>query len=175
MRGKYQKDIYIRPFNESDIPALLNLVAQIASVEDLTESARIQFSSELTNTALEGVRFVAIVDGVVVGTMGCALGPFPSRQALWADWLIVDSHYRCRGIASMLYLKVEKYAFQRGKRYLCLDIGNIDKERAAYQFHLGNGFKVVGQLPDYWGDYEHLNIMAKFLTLRGRNYHGGFK
>ncbi|MNC27112.1 Acetyltransferase (GNAT) family protein [compost metagenome] len=166
MSSEYKKDIYIRPFNEFDMPAILNLVAQIASLEDLTRSARIQFTSELTDTTHEGIRFVAIVDGLVVGTMGCALGPIPSRQALWADWLIVDSDYRRDGIASLLYSKIESYAFERGKRYLCLDIGNIDKERAAYKFHLSNGFQVVGQLPDYWGDCEHLNIMAKFLPSR---------
>ena len=174
MRSEHTKNIYIRHFNESDMPALLNLVAQITSLEDLTKSARIQFSSELTSTDHEGVRFVAIVDGIVVGTMGCTLGPIPSTQALWADWLIVDENYRRHGIASMLYLKIEKYALECGKRYLCLDIGNIDKERAAYQFHLGNGFQIVAQLPDYWGDYEHLNIMAKSLTSRELNYHGRF-
>ncbi|MNO87850.1 Acetyltransferase (GNAT) family protein [compost metagenome] len=166
MRSKYDNGVCIRSFNDSDMPALLNLVAQIASIEDLTESAYIQFSSELTNTDHEGIRFVATVKGVVVGTMGCSLGPIPSRQVLWADWLIVDSDYRRRGIASMIYMELEKYAFERSKRYLCLDIGNIDKERAAYQFHLGNGFQIVGKIPDYWGDYEHLNIMAKFLPPR---------
>ena len=166
MSVEYKKDVHIRPFNESDMSAVLNLVAQIASLEDLTKSACIQFISELTDTAHEGIRFVAIVDGVVVGTMGCALGPIPSKQVLWADWLIVDSNYRRDGIASLLYSKIENYAFERGKRYLCLDIGNIDRERAAYQFHLANGFQIVGQLPDYWGDCEHLNIMAQFLTSR---------
>lgn len=166
MRSEYNKDICIRRFDESDIPALLNLVAQIASSEDLTEIAHIQFSSELADPHHEGSRFVATVDEIVVGTMGCARGPIPSRQALWADWLIVDSDYRRLGIASLLYSTIEKYAFERGKRYLCLDIGNIDKERAAYLFHLNNGFQIIGQLPDYWCDYEHLNIMAKSLTSR---------
>ncbi|MEJ8867554.1 GNAT family N-acetyltransferase [Pseudomonas jessenii] len=166
MSSEYKKNICIRPFNESDIPEMLNLVDQIVSLEDLTKSACIQFASELTDTTHEGIRFVAIADGIVVGTMGCALGPIPSKQALWADWLIVDSDYRRDGIASLLYSKIESYAFECGKRYLCLDIGNIDKERAAYQFHLSNGFQVVGQLPDYWGDCEHLNIMAKFLPSR---------
>ncbi|MCW8276873.1 GNAT family N-acetyltransferase [Pseudomonas sp. PCH199] len=166
MRSEYNKDIYIRHFNESDIPALLDLVAQIASSEDLTESAHIQFSNELANHDHEGSRFVATVDGIIVGTLGCAPGPIPSTQALWADWLIVDRDYRRYGIATLLYSLIEKYALERGKRYLCLDIGNIDQERAAYLFHLRNGFQIVGQLPDYWGDHEHLNIMAKYLTSR---------
>lgn len=166
MRSEYRKEICIRHFNESDIPALLDLVAQIASSEDLAESARIQFSNELVNHDHEGIRFVATVDGVVVGTLGCTSGPIPSMQALWADWLIVDSGYRRYGIASLLYSKIEEYACEQGRRYLCLDIGNIDQERAAYMFHLGNGFQIVGQLPDYWGDLEHLNIMAKYLTPR---------
>lgn len=166
MRSEYNKDVCIRRFSEADIPTILNLVTQIVSRENLKESAHIQFSSEIANPDHGGIRFVATVDGIVVGTMGCALGPIPSRLALWADWLIVDSdHQRC-GIATLLYAEIEKYAFELGKRFLCLDIGNIDKERAAYLFHLSNGFQVIGQLPDYWGDYEHLNIMAKFLASR---------
>ncbi|ENM5772126.1 GNAT family N-acetyltransferase [Vibrio mimicus] len=167
MRSEHAKNVYIRSFNESDVPALLTLVAQIVSSEDLTKSAHIQFYDELANPAFDGCRFVAIVDGMVVGTMGCTPGPIPSKQVLWADWLIVDINYRRFGIASLLYTEIEKYAIERGKRYLCLDIGNIDRERAAYLFHLSNGFQLVGQLPDYWGDYEHLNIMAKFLVSRG--------
>lgn len=78
--------------------------------------------------------------------------------------MIVDSQYRRYGVASLLYDEIEKYALANEKTWLCLDIGNIDKERAAYRFHLRNGFQIVGQLPDYWGELEHLNIMAKSLT-----------
>ncbi|QQZ39507.1 GNAT family N-acetyltransferase [Pseudomonas sp. SK3(2021)] len=166
MNSESGKDIYIRRFKESDVPALLRLVSQIASAEDLTQSASAQFYGELENPDHEGGRFVATQGSMVIGTMGCTAGPIPSKQVLWADWLIVDNEYRRYGIASLLYAEIEKYALEQGKRYLCLDIGNIDRERAAYLFHLRNGFQIVGQLPDYWGEFEHLNIMAKLLNSR---------
>ncbi|PYC06701.1 hypothetical protein DMX04_02400 [Pseudomonas koreensis] len=155
--------IRLRRFAKADMEAVLGLVAQIASGEDLTESAGQQFANELANPQFEGGRFVATVDGRVIGTMGCAAGPIPSKYVLWADWLIVDSQYRRYGVASLLYDEIEKYALANERTWLCLDIGNIDKERAAYRFHLRNGFQIVGQLPDYWGELEHLNIMAKSL------------
>lgn len=166
MKTECNKGVCIRRFKESDMPALLALVSQIISSEDLTQSANTQFSGELNNPNHDGGRFVATLDGTVVGTMGCAPGPIPSKQVLWADWLIVESEYRRYGIASLLYTEIEKYALELGKSYLCLDIGNIDRERAAYLFHLRNGFQIVGQLPDYWGEFDHLNIMAKSLTSR---------
>lgn len=95
--------------------------------------------------------------------MGCGPGPIPSRKALWADWLVVDRSYRRRNVASLLYAKVEEFALDLRKNYLCLDIGNIDNERAAYNFHIRNGFQLIGQIPDYWGKSEHLNIMVKHL------------
>lgn len=167
MVSKLDQDICIRRFKKYDLSAVLLLVSQIASGEDLTESSREQFENELDDPKQEGCRFVAILGDRVIGTMGCAAGLIPSKHVLWADWLIVDSEYRRYGVASLLYAEVEKYALEHEKTWLCLDIGNIDRERAAYRFHLHNGFQIVGQLPDYWGDFEHLNIMAKSLISKG--------
>lgn len=164
MKNELVQDIYIRQFTKADMPAVLLLVAQIASGEDLSESAGQQFANELDEPNYEGARFVAALGDRVIGTMGCAAGLIPSKHVLWADWLIVDSEYRRYGVASLLYVEIEKYALEHGKS---LDIGNIDRERAAYRFHLRNGFQIVGQLPDYWGDFEHLNIMAKSLISKG--------
>jgi len=163
MENELDRDICIRRFTKSDMPTVLALVAQIASGEDLTESAGQQFANELDDPKHEGGRFVAAIGDMVIGTMGCAAGLIPSKHVLWADWLIVDSEFRRCGVASLLYAEIEKYALEHKKTWLCLDIGNIDRERAAYRFHLRNGFHIVGQLPDYWGDFEHLNIMAKSL------------
>ena len=167
MQNELDQDICIRRFTQSDMPAVLELVAQIASGEDLTESASQQFAHELVDPKHEGSRWVAALGGRVIGTMGCAAGLIPSKHVLWADWLIVDSEYRRYGVASLLYAEIETYALEHGKTWLCLDIGNIEKERAAYRFHLHNGFQIIGQLPDYWGDFEHLNIMAKSLLSKG--------
>lgn len=163
MENELDQDICIRRFIKSDMSAVLALVAQIGSSEDLTESAGEQFARELADPNHEGDRFIAALGNVVIGTMGCAPGPIPSKHVLWADWLIVDSEYRRYGVASLLYDEIEKFALEHEKSWLCLDIGNIDRERAAYRFHLRNGFQIVGQLPDYWGEFEHLNIMAKSL------------
>ncbi|MBS9432657.1 GNAT family N-acetyltransferase [Photorhabdus hainanensis] len=155
--------ILIRRFNISDMEAILKLIAQIGSEDDLTQPASIQFIRELENPHQEEIRFVATEGEVVIGTMGCSLGAIPSKYVLWADWLVVDQNYRRYGVASLLYREIEAFALSLRKKYLCLDIGNIDKERAAYLFHLRNGFQIVGQIPDYWGKSEHLNIMAKYL------------
>ncbi|WP_350307414.1 MULTISPECIES: GNAT family N-acetyltransferase [Photorhabdus] len=153
----------IRRFNVSDMEDVLKLISQIESTDDLVQSARTQFMRELDNPHYEEARFIATEGDLLIGTMGCGLGSIPSKHALWADWLVVDQSYRRYGIASLLYDEIEAFALSLEKKYLCLDIGNIDKERAAYLFHLRNGFQIVGQIPDYWGKSEHLNIMAKHL------------
>lgn len=156
----------IRRIEISDVEVVLRLIAQIDSPHDLTQSAYVQFKRELEQPSSAEARFVAIREGSIVGTMGCGPGAMPSPSALWADWLIVDRGCRRCKIASALYAEIEAYARSLGKKYLCLDIGNIDSERAAYLFHLHNGFQVVGLLPDYWGEFEHLHIMAKHLNSR---------
>lgn len=163
MLGEASGNVLIRPFVLGDMAQVLDLIAQIRSEDDLVQSTHGQFSAELENPDDGQVRFVATLQGAVVGTMGVGLGPWPSQQALWADWLVVDIDHRQCGIATLLYAEIEAHALRLGKAYLCLDIGNIDRERAAYLFHRRNGFQVVGQIPDYWGAFEHLHIMTKYL------------
>lgn len=163
MLGDVNANVLIRPFVVGDMAQVLALIAQIRSEDDLVQSTRAQFSAELESPDDGLVRLVATLKGAVVGTMGAGPGPWPSKQALWADWLVVDTDHRQRGIATLLYANIEAHALRLGKAYLCLDIGNIDRERAAYLFHRRNGFQVVGQIPDYWGTFEHLHIMTKYL------------
>jgi len=158
--------INIRRFCAPDLEGVLELISHIDSPNDLTPTARAQFLREFDQPRDEEGRFVATYNGIIVGTMGCAPGPIPSKQVLWLDWLVVAPNYRRCHVASLLYRKIEELAIDIDKRCLCLDLGNIDGQRAAYLFHLKNGFQVVGQIPDYWGALQHLNIMAKFLLYR---------
>jgi GNAT superfamily N-acetyltransferase len=153
----------VRRIEAADVAKVLYLVEQIESPDDLARSAHLQFKRELEHPDSAEARFVAIAGGRIVGTMGCGPGAIPSRHALWMDWLIVDRNYRRRNIALALYTEIEAFAQRLGKKYLCLDIGNIDRERAAHLFHRHNGFQIIGQIPDYWGKFEHLHIMAKCL------------
>ncbi len=127
-------------------------------------AAQAQFTREFEEKPCDEARFVADYAGVVIGTMGCSRGPIPSKLALWADWLVVDKRFRRQNVATLLYKNVENFAMTLGKKYLCLDVGNIDAQRAAYAFHFRNGFQIVGQIPDYWGELQHLNIMTKYLA-----------
>lgn len=167
MKTNRAKNIVIRRLAISDVPLLVKLISQIESTVDLSVTASAQFYDELISDDGEGVRFVAVIGTEIIGTMGCAKGPIPSGFVLWADWLVVDKDYRGLGVASMLYEHVEHFAFSKGKRYLCLDMGDIDVQRAAYEFHSSNGFEVVGRLSGYWGGCEDLNIMAKFIGSEG--------
>lgn len=167
MRSNGRCATQIRRLTAADMKKVLTLVSQISPATDLVESARSQFQLELDQPHPDAIRLVAVVDHVVVGTLGCGAGPFPSRRVLWMDWLVVDRDYRRCGIASLLYEEIETHAVGLRKNHLCLDLGNIDKERAAYEFHHGNGFQVVGIIPDYWSEYEHLNIMVKRLNFLG--------
>jgi len=163
MLGEASNDVQIRRFVVDDMVQVLGLISQISSEDDLVHSARTQFFAELENPHETVVRFVATNKGIVIGTMGVGPGPLPSSRVLWADWLIVDPCQRRRGVAKLLYAEIEAHALRLGKMYLCLDMGNIDRERAAYLFHQRNGFQIVGQISDYWGKFEHLHIMTKFL------------
>lgn len=157
--------IYVRKMTCSDIEAILELILQFEAGSTLVDDAKVQLRQELNSASKKSVRFVACVGGKIVGTMGGGDGAFPSRRAFWADWLVVDIEFRRMGVASLLYKTLETYVRGHGVEYICLDVGNIDSERAAYLFHCRNGFHMFGQLPDYWSDFEHLSLMVKRLAI----------
>lgn len=163
MQIKRESSIDVRRLRISDLEETLDLISHIDSIDKLAPIARAQFLDEFSRRCHEEARFVATHEGRIVGTIGCGPGPIPSKQALWADWLVVAPDYRRCNVGSLLYGRIENLAIELKKRCLCLDIGNIDRQRAAYLFHRKNGFQVIGQIPDYWGALEHLNIMVKFL------------
>jgi GNAT superfamily N-acetyltransferase len=168
MKGKIQdSSLKIRALEIADLAELNNLVSDGWPGQELGISACEQFASEIESASIENVRLVALINGRVVGTLGCNQGGIPSPNALWIDWLVVHKDYRRSRVASILYHCVEQHALKLRKNYVCLDIGNIDAEKAAFLFHTKNGFQVVGQIPNYWGDALHMNIMCKNIAGNG--------
>ncbi|MHB8587998.1 MAG: GNAT family N-acetyltransferase [Candidatus Dormibacteraceae bacterium] len=91
---------------------------------------------------VDRVRFVAEVDGRVVGTVGAGTGEFSGTAALTALW--VDPGFRSRGVGTALVEAVVDWAKSHGFNQVLLWVTEInDKAERLYQRH---GFARTGRV-----------------------------
>jgi GNAT superfamily N-acetyltransferase len=88
------------------------------------------------------VRYVAEVDGKVVGTVGAGPGEFDDAAALTALW--VDPGFRTQGVGTALVEAVVDWAKSQGYSRVLLWVTEVnDKARRLYE---GHGFARTGRV-----------------------------
>ena len=89
-------------------------------------------------------RFVAEVDGQVVGVVGAGLGEFSGTAALTSLW--VDPRFRGRGVGTALIQAVEEWA--RGNDLNQVILWVTDANRAAENLYEHLGFTRTGRFSE---------------------------
>ena len=90
----------------------------------------------------ERTRFVAEVDGQVVGTVGAGPGEFHDAAALTALW--VDPRFRTQGVGTALVEAVVDWAKSQGYSQVLLWVTEVnDKAQRLYE---GSGFARTGRV-----------------------------
>jgi len=87
-------------------------------------------------------RFVAEVDGKVVGTVGAGPGEFDSAAALTALW--VDPGFRGRGVGSALVDAVVDWAKGKGFNQVLLWVTEVNEN--AERLYVSRGFARTGRM-----------------------------
>lgn len=135
----------VRAAQPADVPALMRLKWQLALAEDATFVVRADQDDWLRDGFGDTARFigfVAEVGGSVVGMATCSeryvtgwIGPTILLQDL-----IVDPHYRRRGVARALLAQVALLARDRGSPLVEL---TVRTDNPAQDFYLRSGFVPV--------------------------------
>lgn len=106
----------IRPVNQYDEPALIQLIARFrVSLAELRGQEKqpdlTAAGQELMDYRVKGYPiFIAEVEGSLVGYLVCRV----DGDVVWAESLYVEPAYRRCGIASLLYAEAEQLAEQLG-------------------------------------------------------------
>lgn len=98
--------------------------------------------------------------GKAVAVSGFVPDKYPTPGILWLNWTYVDESCRGGGLGSMLLNHVIERVRRRGSRKLYLDTGGSRKYAAARAFYERHGFRVEGNLRDYFPG-EDCVIMGK--------------
>jgi GNAT superfamily N-acetyltransferase len=97
-------------------------------------------------------RFVAEVEGAVVGTASGGDGDTPAAAALTAMW--VDPRFRGQGVGEALVQRVIQWARETGYDELLLWV--VDGNESAERLYERNGFRRTGAVQDVRpGDLEY--------------------
>ena len=132
----------VRAATEQDIPRILELYEELTGERhDLAQHETRPLFNEISSMPGHEL-LVAEEDGLVVGTMVLLIVPNFSHSALpWAilENLVVDAHYRRKGIGRLL----TEYAIARAREAGCYKVQLLSsvKRREAPWFYKALGFK----------------------------------
>ena len=134
------------------------------------EEARLYWRDKVAPAHAEGGRVVlaAAVDEAIVGTAQLDLDGMPSkRHHAEVSKVLVDPHFRRRGVGLALMREIERRATASGRWLLTLDTAG-DAAEALYR---SLGYELAGAIPSYARNafedrYEETRLMYKDLRSR---------
>jgi GNAT superfamily N-acetyltransferase len=101
-----------------------------------TYEAEVGYAEAVWRERLAGwARFVAEVDGEVVGVVGAGAGEFSGSAALTSLW--VDPRFRGRGVGSALVAAVEEWARSQHLNQVVLWVTEVNRTAERLYEHLG--------------------------------------
>jgi GNAT superfamily N-acetyltransferase len=85
-------------------------------------------------------------------TVVSGLGAKVSPEKIWLGYLAVHPAYRRHGLGTRALHFVEKLAIERGYKWMFVETYGSPIFEAAIKFYEDNGYKQVGELPEYLDD-----------------------
>lgn len=170
-KSVYKKDgltIKIRPMEKGDMPAAVNI---ITAHEEFDGNCADKYYTEYFADPIRLERdreqnFVAIDDetGAVIGVCGFAPDYYDTPGILWLTWFYLDGNFRGKGIGRELLHHTLSVIRDLGTNKVFLDTSSHSIYARAVQVYKKYGFKIEGDLVDYYGKGENMTIMGLDLT-----------
>jgi GNAT superfamily N-acetyltransferase len=130
----------IRPAVEDDIPALAILMNELGYTTS-TEDMRMRYAA-LTAHA-DYATWVAVIEEQVIGMIGLIRQLYYEKNGICIriGALVINSHYRKKGIGKLLMQKAEEWATETGASQVLLNSGNREERKDAHAFYQHLGFE----------------------------------
>jgi ribosomal protein S18 acetylase RimI-like enzyme len=89
--------------------------------------------------------------GMIIGALGINENTYKSGGYEMADdYVAVHRHYRKQGIGLLLLQMMEQFVRENKGRYIHIETCDIPYYEPARRFYEKNGYKKVGEMPDYY-------------------------
>lgn len=89
----------------------------------------------------------------IIGVASCRENEHQTDGYLW-DYLVVHRSYRRHGIATLLFEALERHVAGLGGRYILTYTCSLPEYGPVQQLFRKQGFRLIGQYPDYYYDGE---------------------
>jgi GNAT superfamily N-acetyltransferase len=130
----------IRPAVSADIPALAFLMNELGYATS-TQDMRTRYAALAAHP--DYATWVAVIDDQVIGMIGLIRQLYYEKNGIYIriGALVINSHYRKKGIGKLLMQKAENWAVETGASQVLLNSGNREERKDAHAFYQRLGFE----------------------------------
>jgi len=130
----------IRPAVEVDIPELASLMNELGYPTS-TQEMRIRYMALAAHP--DYTTWVAEMDNQVIGMIGLIRQLYYEKNGIYIriGALVINSHYRKKGIGKLLMQKAGEWAVETGASQVLLNSGNREERKDAHAFYQHLGFE----------------------------------
>ncbi len=154
----------IRPMTQSDKPALMKILqdtpefkpSEVVVAEELIDSY-------LQNPSGSGYFALVAEAGSTVAGYIC-YGPTPLTDGTWdLYWAAVAREKRGQGIGGALWEAAEGKIRKARGRLAIIETSSTPEYEKTMRFHIGQGYKVIARIPDFYAPGDDKLILQKRL------------
>jgi ribosomal protein S18 acetylase RimI-like enzyme len=157
--------VLIRPMADADAPAAAAIIRDHDAFDgDCSQGYyRRYFADPARLASPREANFVAQDrdTGAVSGVCGFGPDKYDTPEILWLTWFYVRSDYRRQGVGRALLEYTLAAAEALGTRKVYLDTSTDPSYQAALRVYAHYGFRLEGDLSDYYEKGESLIIMGR--------------
>jgi ribosomal protein S18 acetylase RimI-like enzyme len=147
-----------------DKPALMRILRHTPEFKphELTVAEEV-IDAYLGDPVNSGYHILVARDGPGITGYIC-YGPTPCTEGTWdIYWEAVDREKRGLGIGSALTKTAEKTIGESQGRMILIETSSTPLYENTRRFHLGQGYEVVGRIPDFYAPGDDRLILQKRL------------
>lgn len=155
----------LRPMLEKDKPALMTILRDTPEFKP----SEVVVAEEVIDSYLrdpEGSGYIIMVaeeGGDIAGYI--CYGPTPCTDGTWdIYWEAVAREKRGRGIGSALAAAAVAAIRKARGRMIIIETSSTPLYESTRRFHLGQGYEIVGRIPDFYAPGDDKLIMQKRLV-----------
>jgi len=149
---------------KKDKPALMRILRNTPEFK----SSEIAVAEEVVDIYLSNIKgsgyhvLVAEVDSAVMGYI--CFGPTPLTNGTWdLYWQVVAREKRGQGIGSALMKAAEGEIRKAQGRLAIIETSSTPLYEKTRRFHLGQGYEIIGCIPDFYAPGDDKLILQKRL------------
>ncbi len=166
IRAKKQAEMKIRPYRGEDRDALRKIIESCGAFDSQGLEATLAHAEDtLAKNEHSEYDFMISEQDKKVSAYACYGKVLRTGGAYQLHWIAVAPAHQGQGLGYQLLRRVEAKVLTAGGRVLIAETASQPSHAQARQFFLRQGFRLVGDVPDFYCDGKSRLSYAKYLAI----------